>query len=331
MIRRSFILIVLSLLPMTTISAAPTTRPVEQIRRVLIISIDGLRPDLLLRAETPNVRKLLNEGSYTFWARTCPASTTLPAHVSMLTGVTPEVHAIMWNADLPLSRPVYPAAPTLFQVAKRAGYKTAIAAGKSKFEILAKPGTIDYAFITSAEKCESPEVAAHALAILRDHQPDVMFVHLPSVDNVGHAKGWGSPEQIKAIEQADDLVGQIVATLDELKLSDQTLLIVTSDHGGAGRTHGPDDPRSRTIPWIARGPGVRRGFDLTRLPDLDVETYDTFATACTVIGIPIERHINGKFVSQIMESRELVMPGPPPPMTPATAPTAAAPTTQASR
>ena len=332
--RRCFVLILLLLLPMAPLSAAPATRPVEQIHRVLIISIDGLRPDLLLRADTPHLRKLLNEGSYTFWARTCPASTTLPAHVSMLTGVTPEIHAIMWNADLPLSRPVYPAASTLFQVAKRAGYKTAIAAGKSKFEILVKPGTIDYAFITPNEKCESPEFAAHALAILHDHQPYVMFVHLPSVDNVGHAKGWGSPEQIKAIEQADDLMGQLVGALDDLKVAEQTLLIVTSDHGGAGRTHGPDDPRSRTIPWIVRGPGVRRGFDLTRLPDVDVETYDTFATACTVMGIPIERHINGKFVSQILENRELVMPGPPPPVMPATAPTDPAPTpttTQPSR
>jgi hypothetical protein len=329
MIRFVTFVLLVPLLLISPATAAPATKPVGEIRRVMIISIDGLRPDLLLRADAPVMRKLMNDGSYTLWARTTAASTTLPSHVSMLTGVTPEVHAIMWNADLLLARPVYPAVPTLFEIAKRYGHTTALAAGKSKFEMVAKPGTINFEYITRAEKCETPEVTDHALTILHEHQPDVMFVHLPSVDNVGHAKGWGSPEQMGAIAQSDACVGQILGALDELKLADQTLVILTSDHGGAGRTHGPDDPRSRTIPWIVRGPGIRRNFDLTRLPDLDVETYDTFATSCAVLGIPLERGITGKFIAPILEDRELVMPGPPPPMVPATAP--AAPTTQASR
>ncbi|GIW74943.1 MAG: hypothetical protein KatS3mg104_0006 [Phycisphaerae bacterium] len=54
--------------------------------RVLIISIDGLRPDLALRAEMPNLRSLLRNGSYSFWAYTTPAAITLPSHTSMLTG-----------------------------------------------------------------------------------------------------------------------------------------------------------------------------------------------------------------------------------------------------
>src|SRR5262252_2056340 len=61
-------------------------RPVEAIDRVLIISIDGLRPDLLLRAAMPRVRGLCSDGSYTFWAETTPEAYTLPCHISMLTG-----------------------------------------------------------------------------------------------------------------------------------------------------------------------------------------------------------------------------------------------------
>src|SRR5687767_13876906 len=52
--------------------------------RVLIISVDGLRLDLLLRADAPHVRSLMARGSYTFWARTVPEAYTLPAHVSMV-------------------------------------------------------------------------------------------------------------------------------------------------------------------------------------------------------------------------------------------------------
>src|SRR6188474_1499315 len=85
---------------------APATKPVAAVEHVIIISADGLRPDVLLRARTPNIRQLMDSGTFTMWARTVPQSITLPSHTSMLTGVTPERHRVLWNADLP--EPVYP-------------------------------------------------------------------------------------------------------------------------------------------------------------------------------------------------------------------------------
>ena len=121
-------LAVLLFLSATAFASVPTTRPIAQVDHVLIISIDGLRPDVLLRADAPRLHKLCDEGTFTFWARSTPASITLPTHVSMLTGVTPEKHAILWNADLPLREPVYPSAPTIFELAHKAGISTAMVA-----------------------------------------------------------------------------------------------------------------------------------------------------------------------------------------------------------
>ncbi|MCS7034059.1 MAG: alkaline phosphatase family protein, partial [Phycisphaerae bacterium] len=243
------------------------------------------------------------------WARTTPQSITLPSHVSMLTGVSPSVHGIEWNADLPLAQPVFPARPTLFELAKGAGLRTAMAVGKSKMAMLAPPAVLDHAWITPLAACSDREVLEQALRILREHRPDVLFIHLPQVDNVGHAHGWGTPEQLAAVANADDCVGQIVAAVDELGRADSTLLIVSSDHGGAGRTHGPDDPRSRAIPWIAVGPGVRPDFDLTRLgKDFEIQTYDTFATACFALGIQPRSRIDGKPIREMFDGLELSQP-----------------------
>ena len=66
--------------------------------------------------------------------------------------------------------------------------------------------------------------------------------------------------------------------------------------------HGPDDARSRHIPWIASGPGIRRNYDLTRDPTLTVNTEDTFATACTMMNIPMPQYRDGKFIKEILES-----------------------------
>jgi hypothetical protein len=282
-------------------ASGQTTRPIPEIRRALIISVDGLRPDLALRGDTPNIHKLINSGSFSLWARTTAESVTLPSHTSMLTGVPPVKHTIQWNDDLPLYYRVYPAFPTIFELAKKAGYTTAMAAGKSKFVALAKPGTLDWQFIPSETKIEDIDVTAQAVDMILDHEPDVMFVHLPGVDNAGHAYGWASPQQMAAIAQADQCIGLILSALGERHVRDETFIIVTADHSGAGWSHGPDDPRSRHIPWIAVGPGIRKGLDLTVYSDLVINTEDTFSTVAYVLAIPVTRKVDGEPVKQIID------------------------------
>src|SRR3954451_20002993 len=65
----------------------PAPRPVPAIQHVIIISCDGLRPDVLLRADAPNLRKMMAHGAFTLWSRTIRIAITLPSHTSMLTGV----------------------------------------------------------------------------------------------------------------------------------------------------------------------------------------------------------------------------------------------------
>src|SRR5688572_27602586 len=170
-------LIIVILLTFASLAPAATTRPIPQIKRVLIISIDGLRPDVLLRADAPRIRGMIDNGAFSFWARSTVASLTLPTHVSLLTGVTPEQHGISWNIDLPLSQPVYPKLPTLFEVAKQAGYTTACITGKAKFDHVNKPGTIDHGFFPDENKSDNATVTQKAIEVLRSHQPQVMFVH----------------------------------------------------------------------------------------------------------------------------------------------------------
>jgi arylsulfatase A-like enzyme len=282
-------------------SDARAPKPVAAVEHAVIISVDGLRPDVLLRAKTPNVRRLIESGSFTFWARTVPLSVTLPSHTSMLTGVTPERHGVLWNGDLP--EPAYPLVPTIFQTVKRAGLTTALVTGKTKFVALERFGSVDWSHIA---KAPDADVGAMAVSVLRKHRPGLTFVHFPGGDGAGHSKGWGSPEQIKAVEGIDRSIGLILDALEETGLRKSTVVILSADHGGAGKSHGPNDPRSRHIPWIASGPGIRRNYDLTLDSALTVNTEDTFATACFFLGVRPMIKIDGKPVEQVLEQRELM-------------------------
>ena len=289
--------------PVSAQQVSPTPAAPGFPTRVAIVSFDGLRPDVALRADMPHLRTLMARGSFTFWGHTTNVAITLPSHTSMLTGVTPDKHGIHWNDNDPKNLPEYPEVPTLFQLAKKHGRTTAVAAGKAKFRVFAAPGALDWQFIKEAS---DDEVADAAAAIVREHQPEVLFVHFPDCDRVGHKDGWGTPQQIDAVSHADQALGRVLDALDEAHLTDKTLIIVSADHGGNGRTHGGLDPRSQHIPWIAAGPGVKQNFDLTRIQPLVVATYDTFATACFALSIPLPEHIDGKPVMAIFAETELL-------------------------
>ncbi len=285
---------------------AQTTRPVPEAERMVIISIDGCRPDVLLRANCPSVRSLMAGGSFTLWARTTAVSITLPSHVSMLTGVPPQKHGIMWNDDLPLAKPVYPKFPTIFELAHKAGYTTSLVSGKGKFKLFANAnaGMIDWPLVTDSKNDE--QVAGDSVKIIREHQPQVMFIHFPAVDVIGHGIGWGTDEQVKELDVIDAGIGAILAALDETHVRERTVVLLTADHGGAGRGHGSDDPRSRHIPWIINGPGIRKNYDLTRQQMLEVHTEDTFGTACYLLGLKPKPDTDGQPIREILVDRELL-------------------------
>jgi hypothetical protein len=274
--------------------AVADAKPVAAITHAIVISVDGLRPDLIYRAPAPNLIQLTKTGTFSLWARSAETPLTLPSHTSMFTGVTPTRHGIHFNEDEP---GIYPAYPTLFEVARKQGLTTAIVAGKTKLRVLAKPGTITWEWLADVD-CE--DVAGEAERVVHQHRPNLLFVHFRDCDYGGHFHTWGSPEQLAAVRRIDAGIGRILAAVDSAGLAGSTLILVTADHGGSGSGHGSDPPGS-TIPWIVRGPGVHPNFDLERIGFLTVHVEDTFATVSLMLGLPIHPDIDGKPITQIVD------------------------------
>jgi predicted AlkP superfamily pyrophosphatase or phosphodiesterase len=262
------------------------------IKHVVLISVDGLRPDALEQANTPALDALCRQGAYSPSAQAVLPSVTLINHASMLSGMSPEKHGISWNdkdLDLGLIN-----GPTLFSVAHEAGLSTAMVVGKPKLEHLVLPGSVDtYVYAGFLDR----QVISQTLPVIQAGLPNILFIHLPDVDSAGHATGWMSAGQLLAISHTDRLIGEIVAALEASSYLDSTLLIITSDHGGIGQRHGSAAPEDTTVPWLAVGPGVPAGLTITQ----EIVTYDTAATILYAFHLPLPPEWDGRPVLEIFQ------------------------------
>ncbi|MYB93365.1 alkaline phosphatase [Candidatus Poribacteria bacterium] len=120
-----------------------------------------------------------------------------------------------------------------------------------------------------------------AVAYFKAKQPDFTFIHLDHIDHAGHKYGYRTSEHYKSIEEADRLIGEAIHGLEAAGILAQTILIITSDHGGVGKGHGGATLAEIEIPWIIAGPGVAPAKELTSF----VNIYDTAATVTHIFGL----------------------------------------------
>ena len=274
-----------SLPPELVESSATVEKPHPKINHVLIISEDGLRADAVATLHLKWHDLMRKRGSYSDHALTIRDASTLPAHASMLSGVEPKVHGLTWNTWRP--REGYIKAPTIFTHAMDAGLTTAFFTGKTKLRHIVPPGSVGM-YDRPGYYCK--KVAEEAATYLTTEKPALAFVHFSDPDESGHAKGWMSTAQKSAIAKSDQCLGIIYEALERSGLIDDTLIIVSADHGGHNRVHSGAKRIDREIPWIACGPGVREDFVLLDPPS----TMDTAATALYALGLPIPAELVGK-------------------------------------
>jgi len=247
---------------------------------VVVVSMDGLRPDAIERYGAKTLLRLKREGTYAPTARTIFPSKTLPSHTSMLTGEPPEVHGITWNDDQ-VERAGVVSVPTVFELAKQAGFTTAAFFSKSKFHHLQKSGTLDYTQAPNgSDRWLATRTVSDVVTYLKHERPNLLFVHLADADLAGHGMGWMSFIYGWAVDRLDGAVEKIVRAADDAYGANNYTLIVTADHGGHDRNHGSRDDSDMFIPWIVWGKGVTQGGELAA----EVRTMDTAATVAWLLG-----------------------------------------------
>ncbi|MCE9553796.1 MAG: alkaline phosphatase family protein [Planctomycetes bacterium] len=271
------------------LTRAGATQSAEKTKKVLLIGIDGCRPDALQRAQAPQIGALAEQGAVSYTAQNLPLRLTDvetssgPSWSTMLSGAFPDKHG--WIDDVRRRR-FNGQYPHFFARLKEANPKA------STVSIITWPDITQMtkgADINETVKTDE-QAEKRAIEVLEKQNPDAMFVHLDHVDATGHAKGFNpeSPDYIAAIKETDARVGRIVDALKKRPkyAEEDWLIMLSTDHGGHGSGHNSHRhvvPAIRLVFYIASGEAASRG-----VIEGQVYTADVAATALTHLGVKLD-------------------------------------------
>ena len=257
---------------------------------VVFIMLDGVRPDAITTANCPTLNSLRERGSSTLKARSVMPSITLPCHASIFYSVPPTRHGITSNTFTTMARPL----PGLVEVVRAADKRVAFIYNWEHLRDLARPGNIHFAYFrdTAYQPDGDDETVAQAAHFIKRENPDLLFLYLGTVDTAGHAYGWMSEEYLKQLERVDLLLNGFFEALPS-----EYTAIVHSDHGGHDRNHGTDSDEDMTIPWMAVGPNIKKGYTIQS----QVSLLDTAPTIAKILELQPHREWEGRVADEIFE------------------------------
>ncbi|WP_420634984.1 alkaline phosphatase family protein [Candidatus Palauibacter sp.] len=262
--------------------------------KVLVIGIDGVRPDVLAEVPTPVMDSLAASGWYTADTRTTTPSVSGPTWSSMLTGVWPAKHGVLDNSFGGRRHGEYP------------GFLTRAARDRPELRTFAAIDWLPLAALEGGEPVLSSAidtlvavdgyelgwaaadavVTARAALHLAGADPDAAFVYLGNPDETSHVHGSIGAEYRDAIALADRHVGILIQALQARAayLEEDWLVLISTDHGRrADGGHGGPSPEEMTTFILASGRATRNWPAAERTFIVDVA-----ATALHHLGGPVD-------------------------------------------
>jgi len=203
-------------------------------KRVAILGVDGMG-HFNAKAPTPHMDELFANGAVTYSAVTSIPTISGECWGSMLLGVGPKTHgltnAVVSRQPYDVNAPV----PSIFRVAREAMPEAQLASFCNWNPINA--GIIEENLGVCKGTGNDAGVCQQALDYLDAHDPTLLFMQFDEVDGAGHKFGYGAKLFLEKITEIDALIGKIAAKYHEKGWAEDTLFIVSADHGG-NRRHG---------------------------------------------------------------------------------------------
>jgi hypothetical protein len=262
---------------------------------VVVFGVDGMSPDGVRKAHTPNMHRMMQEGAYTLHDRSVLPTSSSPNWASMISGAGPEQHGVTSNSWERNDDGIAPVAigdegifPTIFSVVRH-GKPTAEIGVIHDWDGFAR--LVEATMVNYISHQDGPyNTVSEAAKYIVNKKPDFLFLHLDNVDDAGHGSGHGSPKYYHEVGVADSLLGVVIEAYKKAGMYEHTIFIVAADHGGIGYGHGGETMAEMEIPFILSGPGIKRGYEIKG----PVFQYDNAATIAYIWRLPVPTAWIGK-------------------------------------
>ena len=276
----------------------------EKAKHVVLIGLDGWGAYSVSKAEIPNIRKMMNEGCYTLKKRSALPSSSAINWASMFMGAGPELHGYtQWGSKVPElpSREVTENGifPTIFYLLHKARPEAEIGClyEWEGIKYLADTLALDY-------HAQAPDYNKHPEALcgmaekyIKEKTPVLLAVCFDNPDHVGHAAGHDTPEYYAKLNELDIYVARIVQAVKDAGMFDNTIFIITADHGGINKGHGGKTMQEMETPFIICGKNEKKGGEFRE----SMMQYDVASTIAYIFGLKQPQVWIGRPMKQVFK------------------------------
>lgn len=258
-------------------------------KHVILIGLDGWGAYSLPKADMPNTKKLMEDGAYTLKKRSTLPSSSAINWASMFMGAGPELHGYTeWGSKTPElpSRVLnqHGIFPTIFQLLRDDRPKAEIGCLHEWEGIKYLVDTLSLSYRHQVLDCNKTpkELGDKASAYIKEKHPDLLAICFDGPDHTGHTAGHDTPEYYEKLKELDSYIGQIVQAVKDAGMLDETIFILTSDHGGINKGHGGKTMQEMETPFIISGKNIKRGL---RFDDISMMQFDIASTIAYIFNL----------------------------------------------
>lgn len=283
--------------------ALPISAQVKKAKHIILIGCDGFGAYALPEADMPNLKKLMETGAWSLKARSVLPSSSAVNWASMLMGAGPTLHGYTeWGSKTPeipsADTTSYKLFPSIFSVIRQQRKQSITAA------VYSWPGIgylIEKEAITKVIPTNDNEdlCLKEAVKVIQEEKPLFTFIHFDEPDHTGHEIGHRTPAYYNKLKEIDQRIGQIVNAVKTAGIADETVIMLSADHGGKDKGHGGKSLDEVEIPWVINGVGIKKGHEIKDV----IVTYDTAATIAWILGLNMPQSWRGKAVLEAFDTK----------------------------
>lgn len=277
----------------------------KQPSHIVFIGLDGWGAYSMPKADMPNVKALMDRGAWTLKKRSVLPSSSAINWASIFMGVGTEGHGYtQWGSQTPeipsialSENGIFPTIFTVVRMQKPDAVTGLIYEWPGIAYVTDTLSTSYHKNVPVGPDNDSSAITAEAVRYIKEAKPLLFAMTYDNPDHVGHTAGHDTPEIYDILAYLDGQIGRVIQATKDAGIYDDTVFIVSSDHGGIEKGHGGITLREMETPLIMAGPGIK---DIGELQSAIMQT-DIAPTIATLLGLTYPQAWTGRPVTEALQ------------------------------